>query len=146
MLLDTNVLLRYAAPTHTQHEVTYATIQSLFDRDQELYVSSQNLIEFWNVATRPSKQNGFGLSSVEALRQLQDIEKSFTPLPDHPDVFGEWRRLVVEKGVKGVKVHDARLVAVMKVYGISRILTFNINDFQRYASEGIVAVHPDDVM
>jgi predicted nucleic acid-binding protein len=31
-----------------------------------------------------------------------------------------------------VKVYDARLVAIMKVYGVDSILTFNSADFARY--------------
>ncbi|MCG6133823.1 MAG: hypothetical protein MET45_04030 [Nostoc sp. LLA-1] len=40
-----------------------------------------------------------------------------------------------------VNVHDARLVAVMCVHGLTHILTFNISDFTRYSNE-IIAVHP----
>jgi predicted nucleic acid-binding protein len=49
-------------------------------------------------------------------------------------------RLVVAYGVKGVNVHDARLVAAMLVHGLTHILTFNISDFARYSE--ITAVHP----
>ncbi|WP_210391321.1 hypothetical protein [Synechococcus sp. PCC 7502] len=45
----------------------------------------------------------------------------------------------------GIQVHDAHLVAVMKVYGITHILTLNTVDFNRYAGEGIVAVNPVDL-
>ncbi len=34
--------------------------------------------------------------------------------------------------VSGKNAHDARLVAVMKPHGITRILTFNAADFARY--------------
>ena len=47
--------------------------------------------------------------------------------------------------VSGVQVHDARLVAAMKSNDVTHILTFNIADFVRYASEGIVAVDPTTV-
>jgi antitoxin ParD1/3/4 len=33
----------------------------------------------------------------------------------------------------GVKVHDARLVAMMNIHGIRRILTFNTDDFLRFS-------------
>jgi predicted nucleic acid-binding protein len=57
---------------------------------------------------------------------------------------GEKRReLVVAAGVSGVQVHDARLVAVMRVYGLTHILTLNAPDFRRYP--GIVAVDPQEV-
>jgi hypothetical protein len=46
-------------------------------------------------------------------------------------------------GVSGVQVHDARLAAVMRVHGLTHILTLNAADFARYP--GIIAVHPQDV-
>jgi predicted nucleic acid-binding protein len=46
-------------------------------------------------------------------------------------------------GVSGVQVHDARLVAAMRVHGVKRILTFNERDFARYAD--VEAVHPRSV-
>ena len=60
-------------------------------------------------------------------------------------MYLEWRRLVVTFGVLGVQVHDARLVAVMKTNDVTHILTFNADDFTRFASEGIVAVNPATV-
>ena len=44
--------------------------------------------------------------------------------------------------VSGVQVHDARLVASMIAHNVAHILTFNVTDFTRYDSEGIVAVDP----
>jgi predicted nucleic acid-binding protein len=35
--------------------------------------------------------------------------------------------------VRGAKVHDARLAAVMQAHGLTRILTFNAADFRRYS-------------
>jgi predicted nucleic acid-binding protein len=46
-------------------------------------------------------------------------------------------------GWSGVKVHDTRLVSLMMVRGITRIITFNVQDFQRF--DGIEAIHPDNV-
>lgn len=39
--------------------------------------------------------------------------------PDTPQVYLEWRQLVVKHAVSGVQVHDARLVAGMKAHGIT---------------------------
>ena len=41
---------------------------------------------------------------------------------------------MVSVGVFGVKVHDARLVAVMLTHGISHLLAFNAGDFKSYLS------------
>jgi hypothetical protein len=62
-----------------------------------------------------------------------------TLLPESERTYQEWRRLVVQHSVTGVKVHDARLAAAMIVHGVTHLLTLNTDDFTRY--EGIVAVH-----
>ena len=55
-------------------------------------------------------------------------------------VYMEWRNLVTSHGVSGKKSHDARLVAAMKVHGVSHLLTFNTDDFKRFP--GIVTINP----
>jgi hypothetical protein len=55
-------------------------------------------------------------------------------LPDSAQVFYEWRTLVVQYNIIGSSVHDACLVAGMKVHDITRILTFDTGDFARYAA------------
>jgi predicted nucleic acid-binding protein len=61
-----------------------------------------------------------------------------------PDVHIHWRQLVLAHAVSGVQVHDARLVAVMKVHGIANLVTLNIADFRRYP--GISAIHPQQLV
>ena len=86
-----------------------------------------------------------GLSPANAIGLLLKAERLFPLLPDLPAVYAEWRELVVNYGVSGVQVHDARLVATMLVHGLTHILTFNTSDFARYRSKGIVAVDPATV-
>jgi len=64
-----------------------------------------------------------------------------TLLPDSERVYREWRRIVLDYGVSGAQVHDARLAATMIVHGIRHILTFNAADFRRY--DDLIALHPD---
>jgi predicted nucleic acid-binding protein len=144
-LLDTNVLLRFADRSHPLHPILRTAIAKLRGDGHILQVTPQNCVEFWNVATRPLAKNGFGLTPKDADRLLRLIERLFPLLPDLPAIYSEWRQLVVKFGVSGVQVHDARLVASMKVNGVTHILTFNTADFTRYATEGIVAVDPTTV-
>lgn len=141
-LLDTNILLRFAQRSHPLHSQVRATVRQLKIDGHELKITTQNCIEFWNVATRPASRNGFGLTPIQGDRLLRLLERLFPLVPDLPAVYPMWRSLVVQYGVSGVQVHDARLVAAMKVNGISHILTFNTNDFTRYVSEGIIPVAP----
>jgi len=59
-------------------------------------------------------------------------------LPDGPGVYAEWKRLVKDHRVQGVKVYDARLVAVANIYAVGSILTFNTADFKRYRTINVL--------
>jgi len=144
-LADTNVVLRLAIRTHPLHPVVRTAVRKLRASGHELRAAPQNFIEFWNVATRPTTNNGFGFTLVTAEGQLRLAERVFPVLPDMPTIYAEWRRLIITFRVSGIQVHDARLVAAMRVHGITHILTFNTSDFARYAPLGIVAVDPATV-
>lgn len=140
-MADTNILLRFIAPEDPNHLLVRNIIYSLLNRGEEICYTSQNLGEFWNVCTRPSTaRSGFGLSIEETDIRAQVIERYFTFKPDNAAVHTEWRRLIVDYRVSGVKVHDARLVAAMCVHGVTDIITFNTDDFTRYTE--IAAYHP----
>ena len=141
-LADTNILLRFADRDHPMYPIIRAAVRKLRTSGHHLRATPQNFVEFWNVATRPADKNGLGLEPAEADRLLRLVERLFPVLPDVPAVYPQWRQLVVAFGVSGVQVHDARLVAAMRVHNVTHILTFNVIDFVRYASLGIVAVDP----
>jgi len=142
---DTNVLLRFAHRPDSQPVVVTSAIRKLKNGVDEIYILPQNCVEFWNVFTRPISRNGFGFSIPEANHSLRLVERIFPLLPDNVQVHQEWRKLVLTFGVSGVQVHDARIVAAMLVHQITHILTFNVSDFTRYSSIGIVAVDPNKV-
>ena len=144
-LADTNVLLRFADRTHPVHPIIRAALRKLRTNGHRVCATPQNFVEFWNVATRPTERNGFGLAPANADRLLRLVERLFPLLPDSPAVYTEWRRLVVSFGVSGIQVHDARIAAAMIVHGVTHILTFNTTDFVRYGTRGIVAVDPTTV-
>jgi predicted nucleic acid-binding protein len=130
-------------PDHPHCLLARSAVEQLLDRGEELFITPQNLIEFWNVATRPANVNGLGLSPAEVDIRISELEGIFDLAPDTAGIYPAWRRLVVDFNVSGVQVHDARLVAVMQVHGISHLLTFDTADFQRFG--GITVVHPQDV-
>ncbi|HEV2620398.1 MAG TPA: hypothetical protein VGU23_10730 [Acidobacteriaceae bacterium] len=101
----------------------------------------QNMTEFWNASTRPIERNGFGLNVAETERNARVIERSFAFLPDTEAVYREWRTIVVQYGISGVQVHDARLVAAMYAHQINRILTLNASDFNRFRGISVVDPH-----
>lgn len=142
---DTNNLLRLAIRADANHAVVLSAIGKIKGRGDKIFILPQTCVEFWNVCTRPTSRNGFGLSVQQANHSLRLVEKIFPLLPDDENVYKEWRKLVIRFSVSGVQVHDARIVAAMMIHQVTHILTFNTSDFTRYSSIGIVAVDPKNL-
>jgi predicted nucleic acid-binding protein len=105
----------------------------LLARGEELVVFLQNLVEFWNVSTRPRDKNGLGYATTRTDQEMDRLLESVALLPDHAGTAEIWRSLVIGHQVQGVQVHDARLATGMKAYGIGQVLTYNPKDFARYS-------------
>lgn len=97
-----------------------------------LILTTQNVAEFWNVCTRPADVNGLDLTIEATDAYTRQLEKFFTILSDSNEAFEAWRDNVKAYSVRGAKVHDARLVAMMKVHQLDKLLTFNVQDFTRF--------------
>ena len=95
------------------------------------------------MAARPEERNGLGFTDEEMVREAAKIEALFDFLPDSAAIHPEWKRIVTQHRVRGLKTFDARLVAFMVIYGIGQILTFNSGDFVRYPE--IAVVDPSDI-
>jgi predicted nucleic acid-binding protein len=146
-LLDTSILGRLANRADPKYSVADTAVAKLFHAQEVLHITAQNLIEFRNVATRPVAVNGLGLTASEAESKAAIFEASFSFLPETPDIFPDWKSLVSALSVIGKQVHDARLVAICQVYGVSHLLTFNANHFATLArgTKGLVIVDPASV-
>lgn len=143
VLLDANVALRFSEPQHPHHQTARQATHALRRAGHDLVVAPQTLYEFWSVATRPTENNGLGLSIQEAQVELVDLKRLFRLLRDERGVYSEWEHLVIGLEVKGKRAHDARLVAAMIRHGVTHLLTFNLQDFARYPS--ITILPPGDV-
>jgi predicted nucleic acid-binding protein len=142
LLIDTSPLLRTLQVRHPQYETAARALETLSNRGRHLHIVPQNLFELWVVATRPVSQNGLGLSIMEATSELMRLKSLFPLLPDTPAIYPVWESLVIQYQVSGKPAHDARLVAAMRVHGLTTILTFDKTGFSRYDS--IEVVHPAD--
>lgn len=143
ILVDTNVLLRAAQRNHPMSRAASHAIKILHRQQHVLCLSPQNIVEFWNVCTRPIDVNGLGLSIAGTDRYVKKLKRIFMVMQDSLQTFEAWHELVVQHSVSGAKVHDARLVAFMQIHAVSSILTFNVKDFSRY--EVITAISPQEV-
>jgi predicted nucleic acid-binding protein len=102
-LVDTNILLRLVQPDSPEYGTIRQCADRLWAQGAELFYTSQNLAEFWNVCTRPADRNGFGFSVAETDERATLIEARFSFAADSDATHQEWRRIVVAAGVSGRK-------------------------------------------
>jgi predicted nucleic acid-binding protein len=146
-LLNTGILLRLVDDKDALHSLVQQAVETLISRQEELFSATQNIGEFWNVATRPIANNGLGLAPDDVINLIENsIEPVCGIMLDGGSTYTEIKRLVVAYGVIGKQVHDARLVALMLTRQIGTLLTLNPRDFRRYEPEGIVVVTPNDLV
>ena len=142
-LPDTNIVLRLVNKKDPLHQIVSQAIEQLGQNGEELVIIPQILVEFWTVATRPTDVNGLGMTTDEAEKELENLQKLFTLLPENERIFDEWKTLIVKYKVSGKTTHDARIVAAMTVHKIENILTLNPNDFKRFTE--ITTIKPQEI-
>lgn len=133
ILADTNILIRRVNRHDLQHKDARSALRHFSTLEYQVCIVPQNILEFWNVATRPLDKNGLGLMPRHVERIVARFEQLYQILPENPDVYPLWRNLVAKYSVSGLKAYDTRIVASAMVYGITKILTFNTADFRRYS-------------
>lgn len=143
-LLDTNVLLRASDPNSLSYPIARDVIYCLLDRGDKACLTSQVLIEFWVVATRPTDVNGFGWSPERTKNQINQFIPRFNFLEENSEIFPHWLQMVTDYNIKGKRSHDIRLLAVMKAHNISHLLTFNPDDFLSFPY--LTIIHPQQYL
>ena len=116
-LADTNVWLRSVGLSSPQYSAASAALRAIVGA-AELFITPQNLVEFWVVATRPAENNGLGWTTERAGTRLKQIRESFLLLAEGPTLFETWFQLVREHQVRGKRAHDVRIAATVLAHGV----------------------------
>jgi predicted nucleic acid-binding protein len=145
-LIDTGILLRIIDEKDRRHLLVQSAFETLGSQRHDLYITTQNIAELWNVATRPIANNGLNLSPAIVSQLIQESIEPFCEVLTERDTLPvELRRLLVNYNVIGKQVHDTRLVAMMLTWQIPNVLTLNERNFRRFEPEGITIVTPESL-
>jgi predicted nucleic acid-binding protein len=85
------------------------------------------------VATRPRKNNGFGLSPEEGVSNINFFRTLADFCDETEEVAATLRFLVERHDLKGKRIHDANIAATMMAHHIKNILSFNIKDYTPFS-------------
>jgi len=143
-LFDTNILLRLSDRISANYALARDATYILIEQGNKCCLTSQIIIEFWVVATRPTEVNGLGWTPERTKNQINQFLTRFTVLEETPEIFNLWFQLVTDYDIKGKRTHDIRLLAVMKAHSITHLLTFNPDDFVPLPN--IIIVQPQDFL
>lgn len=147
ILVDTNLLARMANVSDSLHGAAWTAVKTLRKRKEQLVIVPQNLYEFWAVGTRAKGgagvgENGLGLPCEDVSKWIVAFSKRFVLLHDRSEMVEAWHNLVASLRITGLKAHDARIVAAMRVHGVDTILTFNGKHFQ---FDGVTVIDPSSL-
>lgn len=137
VFVDTNILVyasRQRSPFHTR---ATAGLRRVGSEGGSLWFSRQILREYLAVVTRPQPTEP-ALPSAAAVADAEGFLAKFEVAEDGPRVTRTLLQLLAQHPSGGKQVHDANIVATMLTHGITRLLTFNVADFQRFA--GLIAL------
>jgi hypothetical protein len=151
-LVDTKILLRLSDPNATEHSSAIAEDQAVGVNRHDLFLETENMVEFWPAGTRPVTSTGalgwsprelqYGRCPAEYQRRMKNIECFFPALLAPPGVFGIWIKLLSEAGYCGVPVDAARMAAVMRACGVAPPIALNPDNFRRKTR--LIVVRPAD--
>lgn len=141
LLIDANVFI-YGLDTESPH---HDRARGIFDRamlgDGSYCVTSQTLVELFSVVTNPRRVK-LPHPPFEAVQVIEDILSwpGITHLTLTPEVTTRWLAFIRQTSVRGAKVFDLQLAATALANGVTKIVTFNVADFERI--DGIEVIVP----
>lgn len=135
--VDTNVLVYATNIDSPWHQSAMEALSRARQAGIGLVVSPQILREYLVASTRTSSAP---MPRIEILQNLAILQREFRILNEDRTVAAKLLELVARYEVSGKKIHDANIVATMLVYGLTHLLTYNVDDFVRF--EGEIALVP----
>lgn len=137
VFVDTNILASAVIPESPRFFHAQGLLRSLLRSDREIWISRQVIREFTATLSRQDffRQKFTARDLTAAGRNLL----SRYVVAEDQEIITEQLFLLLEQVPCGGKqVHDANIVATMLAYGIPRLVTYNLDDFRRFA--GLIEV------
>jgi predicted nucleic acid-binding protein len=128
--VDTNVLLDATNVRRPRH----AAALRLLEGGRELVLSAQIVREYLVVATRPPDVNGFGLEIADALENIAEVRRFVRMLPEEKPLLPALLELLRSTPCEGKAIHDALVVATMRVHRVRTLVTSNPKHFARFGA------------
>ena len=139
ILIDTNILVYANAKGYVLREEAIEKLRYYEREGFALWISRQIIREFLSTMSNLMRVNN-SYDETVLLQFVSHLHRQFI-IADETEVTTKYLLdLVASHRVIGKQIHDCNLVATMKQYDITQILTHNVSDFHRYLSENIKVI------
>jgi predicted nucleic acid-binding protein len=128
LFIDTNILVYLANEDSQFHRKVVGAFKRA-SGGYELWTSRQVLREYAVVMTRPDIMEK-PLSIEEVISDIEKWQMILQIADENEEVTKALLELIVTHQVKGKRIHDANIVASMRVNSIGTLWTMNVHDFQ----------------
>ncbi len=132
LFVDTNVWLYATDPASLWNTPAREVLHAMQTASSALVISPQVVREYLAAATRPGVVEP-APSLDDLLANVAGIRARCRLVDETVAVVDELARLLTAVPSAYRRVHDANIVATMLVWGVPRLLTNNLRDFERYA-------------
>jgi predicted nucleic acid-binding protein len=139
VFVDTNILIYSHLAASPFHGAAVAKIAGLRAAGHPLWISRQTLREYLAGMTKPGAITGTVPMAV-LVADVTALATAYNVAEDGPAVTAELLTLLTSVSWAGNQIHDANIVATMRVHSIPRLLTNNTVHFKRFASH--ITVEP----
>ncbi len=130
-VVDTNLLVYSTVSGNEWFEESRRWLTALQAQKITLCVTTQILREYLVVLTRGNVfETHFTVE--QAVSELEVILPSFVVLEETTESASKLRELMRRYQVRGKQIHDANIIATMLTNGITRLVTYNRADFERF--------------
>lgn len=132
-VLDTNVLVNSVYDQAEHFAASRALLETAKSEDAGLCLLPQNVAEFYAAVTNAKrvsepKPPEIALAAIDDFLALPGI----TLLPVPSDIVDRLLALLRRRPVTATKVYDLQLIAAMLGNGVTRVYTFNSQDFEPF--------------
>ena len=140
--MDSNVLLRAIFTGMNDHEACQSTLDRLIEAGYELWISHQVIREFCVNATLDNtfaRENAPKPHYDQVLNVVALLPVQFSIADEDTSVRTTFHQLMRDHRIIGKPLHDANIVATMRVNEISTLVTRNERHFRRFGQVNLIA-------
>jgi len=131
IFVDANILIYSFYDKDAYYRLSKDLLNKLLRNNYQFYISRQVIREFLVFVTRYNNENT-KITIMDFMKMAYRFINQFTVVDEFSIITQNLFKLIEKHNLSGKKIHDANIVATMQAYNITKLLTHNVKDFERF--------------